>query len=137
MLIQADPDPQPCARAHTMMITFSFLLFCHIIIIYCCLFFIQKQFFLICNPIKAWNVGTSTTTDNLNFRMTNAAYNGAQTAGTIWTVNAVGFTVSYVGTNVPIITAVLFNGVNICSSSGSKLRLAYACYKLKVFIYSS
>ena len=86
---------------------------------------------------KAWNVGTSTKNGNVKFRMTNAAYNGAQTAGTIWTVNAVGFTVSYVGTNVPIITAVLFNGVNICSSSGSKLHLVYAGCRLKFFIYSS
>ena len=69
---------------------------------------------------KAWNVGTSTTNNNVNFRMTNAAYNGAQTAGTIF-INPVGFNVNYPVTNVaPNITAVLFNGVNICTSSGSK-----------------
>jgi len=70
---------------------------------------------------KAWNVGTSTKNGNVKFRMTNAAYNGAQTAGTIFNVNPVGFNVNYpVGTVAPIITAVLFNGVNMCTSSGSK-----------------
>lgn len=56
------------------------------------------------------------TGDNIRFRMINAANNGAQPAGTVLSV--VGFLGYYSPPTAtpPIITAVLFNGVNVCSS---------------------
>lgn len=55
-----------------------------------------------------------TTTDKTTFRFVSMSYNGAQTAGTVF--SGVGFNVDYPPTNpLPQVISVLFNGVNVCS----------------------
>lgn len=76
---------------------------------------------------QAWNIGTSTTSDNIRFRLTNAAWNGAQTAGAKF-VNMVGFNARYPSTMAkPTITLVSFNGVNVCSSSSPSTSYSTYC----------
>jgi hypothetical protein len=62
---------------------------------------------------KALNAMASSS-DNINFQLSNMNFNGNQNAGSI--LNTVGFSVGYSGNVPPSIAGIQFNGINVCSS---------------------
>nr|CAH0109264.1 unnamed protein product [Daphnia galeata] len=67
------------------------------------------------SSLQVWSA-SSTTTNNIQFRLINLSYNGVQSAGA--TLTGVGFNAYFNSSAnpVPAVTSILFNGVNICST---------------------
>ncbi|KAI9555833.1 endoglucase-1 [Daphnia sinensis] len=78
---------------------------------------IDVTFSAIISGLQVWNAQMSST-NNIQFRLTNMNYNGVQNAGTIF--NSVGFNVAYPAANPsPTIVSVVFNGINVCSAGAA------------------
>ncbi|EFX80604.1 endoglucanase-1,4-beta-glucanase [Daphnia pulex] len=65
--------------------------------------------------LQVWSAA-STSTNNIQFQLTNLSYNGVYSAGAI--LSGVGFNAYFNSSAnpVPTVSSILFNGVNICST---------------------
>jgi hypothetical protein len=73
-----------------------------------------------------------TTSNNINFHMTNVSYNGQQSANTVY--NGAGFNVAYPATSpMPTITSILLNGVSICSGLEKDRKENLKIFAMKFF----
>ncbi|XP_046461930.1 endoglucanase 12-like isoform X2 [Daphnia pulex] len=73
------------------------------------------SFSSVLTSLQVWSAA-STSTNNIQFKLTNLSYNGVYSAGAI--LSGVGFN-AYFNSNanpVPTVSSILFNGVNICST---------------------